>query len=207
MPQFVKLLVFEDNEDDFVLLRERVSRLEHFDTELILEPDASNAVKRIREVSPTAVLLDYRLSGTNGIQVIKSIRAAGLATPVIVLTGQGDQYIAAEITRAGADGYLVKDDLDTTRLPEALSHAIDLAGRVSSQDAERADTLNKLQTLTPRESEILEEIVAGLTNKQIAAKLHRSVETIKVHRAHIMSKIQADSTADLVRRIMTARLG
>jgi len=207
MPQFVKLLVIEDNEDDFVLLRERVSRLEHLNTELVLEPDASKTVDRIREVSPTVVLLDYRLAGTNGIEVLKSIRSAGLITPVIVLTGQGDQYIAAEITRAGADGYLVKDDLDTPRLPEALSHAIELAGRANSQDAERADTLSKLQSLTPRESEILEEIVAGLTNKQIAAKLHRSVETIKVHRAHIMSKIQADSTADLVRRIMTARLG
>lgn len=207
MPESLKLLVFEDNEDDFVLLRERISRLEQFQVELVFEPSASNAVERIRELAPTAVLLDYRLAETDGIAVLKSIRAAGLSTPVIVLTGQGDQYVAAEITRAGADGYLVKDDLDSTRLPEALAAALAKAGDANAQDAERSDTLQKLQTLTPREVEVLDEIVSGLTNKQIAAKMHRSVETIKVHRAHIMSKIQADSTADLVRRVMTARLG
>ncbi|MEM1353765.1 MAG: response regulator transcription factor [Planctomycetota bacterium] len=207
MAEQLKLLVFEDNEDDFVLLRERVARLEQFDAELILEKDASDAAGRVRDHAPTVVLLDYRLSGTDGIEVLKSIRSSGIATPVIVLTGQGDQYIAAEITRAGADAYLVKDDLDTPRLPEALRGAVELAGRTKHQNHERSDTLSKLQTLTPREAEVLDQIINGLTNKQIAAKLHRSVETIKVHRAHIMSKVQADSTADLVRRVMTARLG
>lgn len=207
MSEKLKLLVLEDNEDDFVLLRERVSRLKQFETELLLETDGSRALERIREFQPTAVVLDYRLTGTDGVAVLKAIRAAGLSTPVIVITGQGDQYVAAEITRAGADAYLVKEDLDTPRLPEALKAALGLANQARSQDAERAETLHKLQTLTPRETEVLGEIVAGLTNKQIAAKLHRSVETIKVHRAHIMSKIQADSTADLVRRVMTARLG
>ena len=203
----MKLLVIDDNEDDFVLLRERLDQLGQFDFELLHEADPLAALDRVRAEAPAVVLLDYRLGPTDGVELLKQMRGAGLLQPVIVLTGQGDEYVAAEITRAGADAYLMKDDLDNDRLAKALDLAVARAREAGEDQAQRSETLDKLQTLTPREREVLDEIVAGLTNKQIAAKMHRSIETIKVHRAHIMAKVQADSTADLVRRVVTARLG
>jgi two-component system response regulator FixJ len=199
--------MIDDNEDDIVLLRERLASLPDGPYELSSEVDAENAIARVKEIDPAVVFLDYRLSTTTGLEVIREMRRQGLLQPVIVLTGQGDEYLAAEITRAGANAYLVKDDLATTRLPETIDRVVKEAKATAPDRAERAQTLSRLDALTPREKEVLDEIVNGLTNKQIAAKMHRSIETIKVHRAHIMSKLMAESTADLVRRVTNARVG
>ena len=206
-PTTYSMLVIDDNEDDALLLEARLAALEGWQINLdhVLDPaDAGETVERDR---PDLVFLDYRLGSMTGLELLAQLRAAGLRCPVIVLTGQGDEYIAAELSSAGADAYLVKDDLSTDRLPETMRRVLDDAERDAPQIEEKAVTLQRLQRLTPREREVLGEIVSGLTNKQIAAKLHRSIETIKVHRSHIMAKIEADSTADLVRRVMTARLG
>ena len=201
------VLMIDDNEDDIVLLRERLASLPDGPYELSSEVDAENALARIKQIDPAVIFLDYRLSTTTGLEVIREMRQQGLLHPVIVLTGQGDEYLAAEITRAGANAYLVKDDLATPRLPETIQRVMLEWKKDAPDRAERSQTLSRLEALTPREKEVLDEIVNGLTNKQIAAKMHRSIETIKVHRAHIMSKLMADSTADLVRRVTNARVG
>lgn len=207
MADSIPVLMIDDNEDDIVLLRERLASLPDGPYEVSSEVDAEQATARVKEINPAVVFLDYRLSTTTGLEVIRDMRKMGLLHPVIVLTGQGDEYLAAEITRAGANAYLVKDDLSTPRLPETINRVIAEAKKDAPDRAERAQTLSRLDALTPREREVLDEIVNGLTNKQIAAKMHRSIETIKVHRAHIMSKLMADSTADLVRRVTNARVG
>lgn len=207
MPDATPVLMIDDNEDDIVLLRERLASLPDGPYELSSEVDAVNAIPKIKQINPAVIFLDYRLSTTTGLEVIRDMRRQGLLHPVIVLTGQGDEYLAAEITRAGANAYLVKDDLATSRLPETIERVIAEAKKDAPGRAERAETLSRLDNLTPREREVLDEIVNGLTNKQIAAKMHRSIETIKVHRAHIMSKLMAESTADLVRRVTNARVG
>lgn len=201
------ILMIDDNEDDIVLLRERLATLPDGPYELSSEVDEENAITKVKEIDPAVIFLDYRLSKTTGLEVIREMRRQGLLQPVIVLTGQGDEYLAAEITRAGANAYLVKDDLATSRLPETIERVMLEAKKNAPDRAERSQTLSRLDALTPREKEVLDEIVNGLTNKQIANKMHRSIETIKVHRAHIMSKLMADSTADLVRRVTNARVG
>jgi len=206
MPEPTPVLVIDDNEDDIVLLRERLATLPEGPFELSSETSADNAIAKIKQINPALIFLDYRLSTTTGLEVIRDMRRMGLLQPVVVLTGQGDEYLAAEITRAGANAYLVKDDLSTSRLPETLSRVLSEARKDAPGRAERSETLARLDNLTPREKEVLDEIVNGLTNKQIAAKMHRSIETIKVHRAHIMSKLMAESTADLVRRVTNARI-
>lgn len=202
----IPVLMIDDNEDDIVLLRERLASLPDTAYELSSEVDAANAVSVVKKLNPAVVFLDYRLSTTTGLEVIREMRQKGLLHPVIVLTGQGDEYLAAEITRAGANAYLVKDDISTPRLPETIERVISEARQDAPDRAERSETLARLSSLTPRETEVLNEIVNGLTNKQIAEKMHRSIETVKVHRAHIMSKLMADSTADLVRRVTSARV-
>ena len=207
MPNSIPVLMIDDNEDDIVLLRERLAELPDGPYELSSEVDADNAIARVKETNPSLIFLDYRLSTTTGLEVIREMRKLGLLQPVIVLTGQGDEYLAAEITRAGANAYLVKDDISTSRLPETIEVVLEEARKNAPDRAERSETLARLDNLTPRENEVLDEIVNGLTNKQIAAKMSRSIETIKVHRAHIMSKLMAESTAALVRRVTNARVG
>ena len=207
MPNPTPVLMIDDNEDDIVLLRERLASLPDTNYELSSDVDAANTASLVKKLNPAVVFLDYRLSTTTGLEVIREMRQQGLLHPIIVLTGQGDEYLAAEITRAGADAYLVKDDISTSRLPETIDRVIAEARKDAPDRAERSETLARMSHLTPRETQVLDEIVSGLTNKQIAAKMHRSIETIKVHRAHIMSKPMADSTADLVRRVTNARVG
>lgn len=207
MPNTISVLMIDDNEDDIVLMRERLAELADGPYAFNAEVEAGNVIDRVKETNPAVIFLDYRLSTTTGLEVIREMRKVGLLQPVIVLTGQGDEYLAAEITRAGANAYLIKDDIATTRLPETIEYVLEEARRSAPDRAERSQTLTRLDSLTPRENEVLDEIVNGLTNKQIAAHMHRSIETIKVHRAHIMSKLMAESTADLVRRVTNARVG
>ncbi len=203
----ISVLVIDDNEDDIRLLDEWLTRLDDWQVTFHSLLDPGQAVETVRQSRPGLVFLDYRMGVKTGLEVLRDMRSAKLFLPVIVLTGEGDEYIASEITQAGADAYLVKDDLKTARLPDTMRRVMEQARASAPQREEQAQTLERLELLTPREREVLDELVAGLTNKEVAAKLHRSVETIKVHRAHIMAKIQAESTADLVRRVMTARLG
>ena len=201
------IVVIDDNEDDAVLLRERLSEIEWLNAQIVHVENAQNAVEVVRRTNPAVIFLDYKLGATTGLDLLRRFRTENLLHPVIMLTGAGDEYLAAETAHAGAYAYLIKDDMNTPRLPETLRRVLDQADADAPRRAEQASTLARLETLTPREREVLGELVAGLTNKQIGIKLHRSVETIKVHRAHIMSKLQADSTADLVRRVMNAKLG
>lgn len=203
----ISVLLIDDNDDDARLLDEWLSRLPDWQVRLEHVADPGKAVASIQTSNPDLLFLDYRMGPVTGLDVLREVRGANLLLPVIVLTGQGDEYIASEITQAGADAYLVKDDLPTPRLADTMRRVMEQAQQSAPQREEQAQTLQRLALLTPREREVLDEFVAGLTNKEVAAKLHRSVETIKVHRAHIMAKIQAESTADLVRRVMTARLG
>lgn len=207
LPLTISILLIDDNEDDARLLDEWLSRLSDWQVRLEHVADPGKAVESIQTSNPDLLFLDYRMGPVTGLDVLRQVRGANLLLPVIVLTGQGDEYIASEITQAGADAYLVKDDLPTPRLADTMRRVMEQAQQSAPQREEQAQTLQRLALLTPREREVLDELVAGLTNKEVAAKLHRSVETIKVHRAHIMAKIQAESTADLVRRVMTARLG
>lgn len=199
--------MLDDKEDDIALLRERLSGLPGVVYELSAEADAAQALAVVRALNPAVVFLNDQLGTTTGLELMRALRREGLLHPVIALSVRDDGYFAAEITRAGANAYLVKDDLATPRLAETLGRVIAEAERVAPQRAERAQTLARINSLTAREAQVLDEIVNGLTNKQIADKMERSVETIKVHRAHIMTKLMADSTADLVRRVTQARIG
>lgn len=200
-------LVLDESEDDIAMLRGCLANLTGIDCQLSVEMDRANAVTRIQALDPAVVFLDCRLGETAGLQVLCDMREQGLLHPVIVLAGQADVYVAVAMIRAGANDYLLKSDLGTGRLKAILQRVMDEAEQDKDIRAERSETLSRLRKLTPRESEVLDELVNGLTNRQIAAKMHRSVETIKVHRAHIMSKLMADSTADLVRRVVYARMG
>ncbi len=149
------------------------------------------------------VFLDYRLGADTGLEFLRQMRADNDHRPVVVLTGQGSEYVAVDMMRAGADDYVVKSDLDVTLLEQVIDRAIKKLDQVQQAQAEHAQIAQRFGLLTPREKEVLALIVEGKTNKQISQVLHRSENTIKIHRARIMHKTQAHTAADLTRMAMT----
>lgn len=205
MSEQVRLLVVEDNPDDVFLLQRQLDQVSGYRFALVHVADPDEIHDVMGRHVPDLIFLDYRLGRMDGLDVLRSLRQQGWRTPVIILTGSGNEELAAEITRAGASDYVVKSNLKPQRLEAAIQRVLDESRQIRLEQQAHADTLRRLGQLTPREREVLEEIIAGLTNKQIAARFHRSIETIKVHRARIMEKMGASGTADLVRTILEAR--
>lgn len=172
--------------------------------ELTAESRPAKAVNAVQEVGPVLVFIEQRVGRVHASSVIKELRSEGLLQPVIVLATEVDAYLAAEVGQAGAAGYVLKKDLKSERFTKTVNRVLKESRGQQAAHADLAKTLMQMAGLTNREREVLEQIVAGLTNKQIADEMHRSVETIKVHRSHIMTKLEAKSTADLVRRVTLA---
>jgi FixJ family two-component response regulator len=128
----------------------------------------------------------------------------GLETPIVFLTGHGNIPASVQAMKAGAVEFLTKpfDDEDLLR---ALQEAIERDRRARQQHADARDLRDRYDSLTGREQEVMREVVSGLLNKQIAAGLNITEDTVKFHRGHIMRKMRAASLADLVR--MAADLG
>ena len=148
--------------------------------------------------SAGCLILDYQMPGRNGIELQKDLMAAGIALPVVFLSGKGDIPISVTAMKQGAVDFLPKpvDDqllVDTVRQAIA-AHRVELI-RISDVK----EFKQKLSFLTRREHEVLLLVIEGLLNKQIAARLGVTEATIKVHRGRMMEKIGVDSLAELVR--------
>lgn len=150
------------------------------------------------------VLLDIRMPGMSGLELQRRLVARGIAMPVIIITGHGDVTTAVQAMKTGAVDFLEKpfnDQVLLDRIHAAIHH--DSSARRAR--AEQEDVGRRLATLSPREMEVLELIIAGNANKVIAAELHISEKTVEAHRARTMDKIQVRSTADLVRTVLLYR--
>jgi FixJ family two-component response regulator len=154
--------------------------------------------------APACLVLDVRLPGLSGLDLQHELIQAGIPIPIIFITGHGDVPTSVQAMKAGAVEFLTKPFQDQ-QLLDAIHRAIagDLLER--PRRAEMAKLRRRYGSLTPREREVMAMVVAGLLNKQTAAEIGTSEITVKVHRAHIMQKMRADSVADLVR--MAERLG
>lgn len=144
------------------------------------------------------LLLDVSMPGMSGLELQAELHARGIQTPVVFLTGHGTIPMAVDALRAGAVTFLEKPVVS-----QALVEAVTLAlnhdrerRRAAEASAVRAQQLG---ALTQREREVMEQVVKGLSNKEIARILGISFRTVEYHRAHIMEKLSADSVADLVR--------
>lgn len=149
------------------------------------------------------VLTDIQMPELNGLELQRRMAELGIPLPVIVMTGHGDVPIAVEALKAGATDFLEKP-FDDTQLLAAVASAIAISQRTSQEAAEVADIAARLATLTPREREVLERLVAGHPNKTIAYDLGSSPRTVEVHRARVMEKMGARSLPELVRMTITA---
>jgi FixJ family two-component response regulator len=153
---------------------------------------------RKRNSLPGCALVDIQMPGIDGLQLQRELINSTHEIPIIFITGYGDIPSSVKAMKAGAVDFFSKPFNDDDLL-RAIREAIQRDQRERSERAERVSLAARLATLTPREREVLDLVVRGLLNKQIAAALGASEKTIKIHRGRVMAKMKAPSVADLVR--------
>jgi FixJ family two-component response regulator len=163
---------------------------------------AQEFLDRPRTEAPSCLVLDLQLPGLSGLDLQKRMSEAGLETPIVFLTGHGNIPASVKAMKAGAVEFLTKP-VDEEELLKAVQEAIERDRRTRQQHAELHDLRDRYQSLTAREQEVMQQVISGLLNKQIAGELKITEDTVKFHRGHIMRKMQADSLADLVRMAET----
>jgi two-component system response regulator FixJ len=154
-------------------------------------------------VKAGCVITDVRMPGLSGIELLRRLRELKLAIPVVVITGHGDVPLAVEAMKIGAVDFLEKPFDDEVLLASVRS-ALNRLEQDQTRQAERSDVEGRLATLSKRERDVLEGLVAGHANKQIAYDLGISPRTIEIYRANLMTKMQAGSLSELVRMALIA---
>jgi RNA polymerase sigma factor (sigma-70 family) len=159
---------------------------------------AHEFLRREPPAGPACIVLDVRMPGLSGLDLQQELVAAKLGLPIIFMTGHGTVPMSVRAMKAGAVDFLQKP-IDEQILLDAVHQAIDRDRQSRDRQTQEQVIRERAESLTPREREVFSLVVSGLLNKQVAAELGTSEKTIKVHRARVMQKMQADSLADLVR--------
>jgi len=149
------------------------------------------------------VVTDLRMPEVDGMELVRRLGEMGVELPIIVITGHGDVPLAVEAMKAGVRDFIEKPFSEDTIL-RAITNAMTQANRGHERDAERAEYNSRIESLTTRERQVLDGLVAGKANKVIARDLDISPRTVEIYRANVMVKMQADSLSALVRMAMTA---
>lgn len=155
------------------------------------------------EIKSGCIITDVRMPEVSGLDLLRRVRELELGIPVIMITGHGDVPLAVEAMKIGALDFLEKPFDDEVLLASVRS-ALNQLDQDQRRQTERSDIQGRLETLSNRERDVLEGLVAGHANKQIAYDLGISPRTIEIYRANLMTKMQASSLSNLVRMALIA---
>jgi FixJ family two-component response regulator len=185
--------------DDDAAARSSVENLMH-SVGLRVEPFDSPVefLKRRLPDVPSCLVLDVRLPRISGIELQRQLAARGMSIPIIFITGHGDIPMSVEAMKAGAVEFLTKPFRGQVLL-DAIHKAIERDRSSRQENSRLAELRGRLDSLTPREREVLNGVIAGKLNKEVAAELGTAERTVKIHRANLMRKMGAASLADLIR--------
>ena len=186
--------------DDHHLVRRGLRRLLEDDADILVVGEAANgddAIRLARTLEPRVVVMDAAMPGTGGLPATRSILAAAPDTAILMLSMHSEATLVRQAMDAGARGYILKNAVDLD-LASAIKRVA--AGETVLDPAlvPSAPLTGERSGLTARELEVLQHICRGLSNREIAARLHLSVNTVAVHRANIMNTLGVHKTAELV---------
>ncbi len=149
------------------------------------------------------VVSDIRMPGIDGIELLKRLKASHSALPVLIMTGHGDVPLAVEAMKLGASDFLEKP-FEDDHLVGMIDAALRQAESGARSEAVTLDIAARIESLSPRERQVMDGLIAGLSNKLIAKEYDISPRTIEVYRANVMTKMQAGSLSELVRLAIRA---
>jgi two-component system, LuxR family, response regulator FixJ len=197
-----KVYVIDDDE----AMRDSLSfLLDSANFEVALFETAQQFLDALPNLSIGCIVSDVRMPGIDGIELLKRLKTLRSGYPIVVMTGHGDVPLAVEAMKLGAMDFLEKP-FEDERLIAMIETALRLAEPAAKGDAVAQDIAARVASLSPRERQVMDGLIAGLSNKLIAREYDISPRTIEVYRANVMTKMQASSLSELVRFAMRAGL-
>jgi two-component system response regulator FixJ len=200
MPADINVYVIDDDEamrDSLEFLLSAAGfRVHLFDS-------AAAFVATLASAAVGCVVTDIRMPGMDGLELLRRVKGERIALPVVIMTGHGDVPLAVEAMRSGASDFVEKP-FDDERLIGAIRTAISHASPAMKDDAASQQAAARIASLSGRERQVMEGLVAGLSNKTIARDHGISPRTVEVYRANVMTKMQAASLSELVQLAMRA---
>jgi two-component system, LuxR family, response regulator FixJ len=192
--------------DDDAAMRDSLSfLLDAANFDVTLFESAVNFLEGLSKLDFGCVVSDVRMPGIDGIELLKRMKELDSPFPIVIITGHGDVPLAVEAMKLGAVDFLEKP-FEDDRLVAMIELAIRQGEPAARDEAATRDITERVATLSPRERQVMDGLIAGQSNKMIARNYDISPRTIEVYRANVMTKMQASSLSELVRLAMRAGL-